>query len=218
MARSVYSFAAFTLPHGSSTIAVCSDGRLSDCTVQSDSARGILRGDPASCLWVLYLHGVQRDRVLSHESRDEAQKETARDVLTRVFVIELMAGSEDYGKHYSSGKATRQEIMVSRSLRSTRGRIILWRKEKARSVWFIGDYGRDIGTYAFCFTQRIYTRYADSAAPVRRREPTTSRIMRVSHARLFIYQSDSHVSETIKQFSACDFHVFLFLSAHLTVD
>ena len=54
----------------------------------------------------------------------------------------------------------------------------------------------------------------------RRREPTTSRIMRVSHARLFIYQSDSHVSETIKQFSACDFLVFLFLSAHanLTVD
>jgi len=37
MARSVYSFAVFTLPHGSSTIAVCSDGRLSDCTVQSDS-------------------------------------------------------------------------------------------------------------------------------------------------------------------------------------
>ncbi|EGI64739.1 hypothetical protein G5I_06929 [Acromyrmex echinatior] len=226
-----------------------------------DWARGTLRRNPASCLWALYLHGVQRDRVLSRESRDEAQKETARDVLTRVFVMELMAGSEDYGKHYSGGKATRQEIMVSRSLGSTRGRIILWREEKARSVWFIGDYGRDIGTYAFCLTQRIYTRYADSAAPVtgsciwmngdvprpcpvdvnrhqdkgrrlhrmairlrdaititmtiitvsmrhnrcfieylliinsestRRREPTTSRTMRVSHARLFICQSDSH--------------------------
>ncbi|KYQ46515.1 hypothetical protein ALC60_14445 [Trachymyrmex zeteki] len=245
-----------------------------------DRARGTLRRDPASCLWALYLHGIQKDRVLSRESRDGAQKETARDVLTRVFVTELMAGSEDYGKHYSGGKATRQEIMVSRSLGSTRGRITLWREEKARSVWFIGDYGRDIGTYAFCLTQRIYTRYADSAAPVtgsciwmngdvprpcpvdvnrhqdkgrrlhrmairlrdaititmtiiivsmrcsieylliinlesaRRIEPTTSRTMRVLHARLFTYQSDSHVSETIKRFSACDFLLFLFLSAH----
>lgn len=117
-----------------------------------DRARGTLRRDPASCLWALYLHGIQKDRVLSRESRDGAQKETARDVLTRVFVTELMAGSEDYGKHYSGGKATRQEIMVSRSLGSTRGRITLWREEKARSVWFIGDYGRDIGTYAFCLT------------------------------------------------------------------
>ncbi|KYN10538.1 hypothetical protein ALC57_17143 [Trachymyrmex cornetzi] len=182
-----------------------------------DWARGTLRRDPASCLWALYLHGVQRDRVLSRESRDGAQKETARDVLTRVFVMELMAGSEDYGKHYSGGKATRQEIMVSRSLGSTRGRIALWREEKARSVWFIGDYGRDIGTYAFCLTHnRCSVEYLLIINPesARRREPTTSRTMRVSHARLFTYQSDSHMSETIRRFSACDFLFFLFLSAH----
>lgn len=64
--------------------------------------------------------------------------------------MELMASTEDYGKHYSGGKAARQEIMVSRSLGSTRDRITPWMG--TRGVWFIGDYDGDIGTYAFCLT------------------------------------------------------------------
>lgn len=71
-------------------------------------------------------------------------------VLTRVFVMELMAGTEGYGKHYSDGKATRQEIMVSRSSGSTRDRHSVGRG--TRGAWFIGDYDGDIGTYAFCLT------------------------------------------------------------------
>lgn len=54
-------------------------------------------------------------------------------VLTRVFVMELMASVEGYGKHYSGGKATRQEIMVSRSLGSTRDRITPWTGDREAS-------------------------------------------------------------------------------------
>ncbi|EZA49960.1 hypothetical protein X777_11448, partial [Ooceraea biroi] len=55
--------------------------------------------------------------------------ETGVHVLARVFVTELMAGSGSTRDRISGG----------------------WR---AKGVWFIGDYGGDIGTYAFCLTVR----------------------------------------------------------------
>jgi len=65
----------------------------------------------------------------------ELQKETAC-VSLPVFVMELMAGTEDYGKHYSDRKATRQEIMVSRSLGSTRDRPLGGRGSERRLVYW----------------------------------------------------------------------------------
>jgi hypothetical protein len=112
---------------------------------------GVLR-DPASCLWALYHRGAQKDlgRYLGSRGRrgKDGAEETGVHVFARVFVMELMASSGTTGGIIPAERRQGKKLWFRVRRGSTRDRISEGRR--AKGVWFIGDYGGDIGTYAFC--------------------------------------------------------------------
>lgn len=122
--------------------------------------RGTTVQDPASCLWALYHRATQRTSwpVLGRDSvwrrgRAPCRRDRGMHVLARVYVTKLMVGSGVTESIIPAERRRGKKLWFRVHRGSTRDRISEggWR---AKGVWFIGDYGEDIGTYAFCLTFR----------------------------------------------------------------